>query len=70
VVDSWFREAMSGKFKEMLTDSDSIMFDYLRQDTIKDLIYEHEKGRSDNHKILFSLVAFEEWLRSIKRLTF
>jgi len=66
VVDSWFQEAMAGKFKEMLTDSHSLMFTFLKPDSIDGLVKEHEAGKSNNHKILFSLVAFEEWLRTVK----
>ena len=54
VVDEWFKETMAGKFKEMLTDSQSLMFAYLKTDSIKALVKEHVAGRSDNHKILFS----------------
>jgi len=64
VVDSWFKETMAGKFREMLTDSQSLMFAFLKSDSIMALIREHEEGKSDNHKVLFSLVAFEEWLRN------
>ncbi|GAI54476.1 unnamed protein product [marine sediment metagenome] len=30
----------------------------------KRLVKEHMSGKSDNYKILFSLVVFEEWLRT------
>jgi hypothetical protein len=30
---------------------------------VKELFEQHASGRQDHHKILFSLVLFEEWLR-------
>ena len=32
--------------------------------TVRALFTDHASGRQDNHKILFSLVVFEEWLRA------
>ena len=40
------------------------MFKYLRHDVVDNLLSQHLSGRQDYHKILFSLVLFEEWLRS------
>jgi asparagine synthase (glutamine-hydrolysing) len=28
------------------------------------MLEEHRAGRHDNHKMLFSLIVFEQWLRS------
>jgi asparagine synthase (glutamine-hydrolysing) len=63
VVDQWFRESMTGKMGTYLLDRDSLMFRYMRADKVDRLCREHAAGKSDNYKILFSLVAFEEWLR-------
>ena len=30
---------------------------------VKKLLEEHQSRRQDNHKLLFSLVMFEQWLR-------
>jgi asparagine synthase (glutamine-hydrolysing) len=40
------------------------MFKFLKPDAVRRLLDEHRSGQRDNHKILFSLVVFEEWLRS------
>jgi asparagine synthase (glutamine-hydrolysing) len=37
---------------------------YLRPEAVTDLLQRHASGREDNHKILFSLVVLEQWLRS------
>lgn len=63
VVDSWFYGRMSGRLEGLLLDSESLMFQYLRPDAVKRLFDEHKAKQADNHKVLFSLVVFEEWLR-------
>ena len=63
VVDDWFRGAMDNKMAEALRDSDSKIYQYLRPAAIRQLLEEHTSGRNDNHKILFSLIVFEQWLR-------
>lgn len=64
VVDDWFRNSLSNKMDEFLLDSNSLMFDLLRPRAVHRLVKEHKSGSNDNHKILFSLVVLEEWLRS------
>ena len=64
VVDDWFRDAVRGKMADLLLDSASKMYDYLRPHRVRTLLDRHASGREDNHKILFSLVVLEEWLRA------
>jgi len=62
-VDEWFRESLTGKMSETLLDSSSLMFKYLRPPAVQRMVNDHQSGRSNNSKILFSLVVLEEWLR-------
>ena len=64
VVDEWFRSAINSKMNEALLDGASRIYQYLRADAVRELFQQHASGRHDNHKILFSLVVFEEWLRA------
>ena len=64
VVDDWFRNAMDSKIADTLLDSSSKIYQYLRAQNVRQLFEQHTAGQSDNHKMLFSLVVFEEWLRS------
>jgi len=64
VVDEWFRVARSKKMDEILMDRESQIFDYLQPAAVRELLDQHRSGASDNHKILFSLVVLEEWLRA------
>ena len=63
VVDDWFRGTASRKMEEILLDRESHIYNYLRPSAVKQIFEEHRSGQNDNHKILFSLVVFEEWLR-------
>ena len=65
VVDGWFKSLVSGRLPELLLDRDSLMYRYLRPEAVSHLLDEHSSRRHDNHKLLFSVALFEEWLRSI-----
>jgi asparagine synthase (glutamine-hydrolysing) len=64
VVDDWFRGAIDSKMADTLLDSGSRIYQYLRPQAVRELFEQHSAGRNDNHKVLFSLVVFEEWLRT------
>jgi len=63
VVDEWFRSSLNGQISEMLLDESSLMFLMLRPERVRTLFDDHRKGQQDNHKLLFSLVMLEQWLR-------
>jgi asparagine synthase (glutamine-hydrolysing) len=64
VVDEWFHGAMSSKLAGYLLDGNSLMFEYLKPQAVSRLLEEHRRGQRDNHKMLFSMVVLEEWLRA------
>jgi asparagine synthase (glutamine-hydrolysing) len=64
VVDDWFRDAMNSKMAETLLDPGSRIYQFLLPSSVRKLFELHASGRQDNHKILFSLALFEEWLRA------
>ncbi len=64
VVDDWFRGAMNTRMADTLLDRDSRIYQYLRPQVVCELFKQHAAKRHDHHKILFSLVVFEEWLRT------
>ena len=63
VVDEWFHSSLEGVLPEMLLDRDSLIFGLLEPKAVRRLLDEHRSKRQDNHKLLFSLVMFEQWLR-------
>lgn len=64
VVDEWFKNSLGDKINSYFFDNNSLMYKYLRSETVNTLRNEHISGLNDRHKILFSLVLFEEWLRA------
>jgi asparagine synthase (glutamine-hydrolysing) len=64
VVDGWFRDSLHGKMAERLSDPQSLLYRYLQPERVQRMLKDHQSGREDYHKILFSLVLFEEWLRN------
>jgi asparagine synthase (glutamine-hydrolysing) len=66
VVDGWFNSSVQGQLPELLLDETSLMFDLLRSGPVRSLLNDHRSGRQDNHKLLFSLVMLEQWLRGIR----
>jgi asparagine synthase (glutamine-hydrolysing) len=66
VVDEWFHSSLNGALDEVLLDESSLMFDLLDPKPVRRLLEDHQAGRQDNHKLLFSLVMVEQWLHGIK----
>jgi asparagine synthase (glutamine-hydrolysing) len=64
VVDDWLRSVIDNKMADALLDGSSRIYQYLRPGAVRELFEQHAAGRHDNHKVLFSLVVFEEWLRA------
>jgi asparagine synthase (glutamine-hydrolysing) len=69
VVDDWFRGALGNRMEEVLLEKKSLLYQYIRPIAVEEMLREHQSGQSDNHKVLFSLIVFDEWLRKQKSLT-
>jgi asparagine synthase (glutamine-hydrolysing) len=63
VVDAWLRSSAQGQLAELLLDETAMMFSLLKPEPVRKLLNQHRSGRQDNHKLLFSLVMLEQWLR-------
>jgi asparagine synthase (glutamine-hydrolysing) len=66
VVDEWFDAAAGGQFRDILSDDGSLMFGVLKPEPVRKLLRDHQMKRHDNHKLLFSLVMLEQWLRGTR----
>jgi asparagine synthase (glutamine-hydrolysing) len=64
VVDRWYRDSLSGMVADTLLADDALLFGLLRREPVRRLVEDHRAGRRDHHKIIFSLVVMEEWLRA------
>jgi len=65
VVDEWLHSSVQGQLPEMLMDESSLMFNLLKPEPVRRLLSDHRSRREDNHKLLFSLVMLEHWLRGM-----
>ena len=63
VVDSWFRDSLGGNMASVFADKDAAIFKLLDPVAVNKLYKDHQEGRQDNHKVLFSLIVLEEWLK-------
>jgi asparagine synthase (glutamine-hydrolysing) len=64
VVDAWFQRSLSTSMDTTLLDGESLMYGFLDVVSVQRLLDDHRKGLADNHKLLFSLVVLEQWLRA------
>jgi asparagine synthase (glutamine-hydrolysing) len=63
IVDEWFRSAVGSKLEDTLLDKESLVYRYLSPSAVQAILKQHKSGASDSHKVLFSVVMLEEWLR-------
>src|SRR5688572_1211092 len=63
VVDDWFNSSLNAKLTTVLRDRSSLIFALLDPAAVQRLLDDHQQRRMDNHKVLFSLVVLEEWMR-------
>ena len=63
VVDGWFRDVLQGTMASTFADEDSAIYQFLKPAAVRQLYADHVAGRQDNHKVLFSIVVLEKWLR-------
>ncbi len=63
VVDDWFNSTVAGEFPKILQNPDSLIFEWLQPKAVGNLLSDHRSGRQDNHKLLFSLIMLEQFLR-------
>jgi asparagine synthase (glutamine-hydrolysing) len=66
VVDDWFRKSLSSHMDTILLDKSSLIYDFLVPEVVERSLAQHRAGHEDNHKILFSLVVLEQWLRNYR----
>jgi asparagine synthase (glutamine-hydrolysing) len=66
VVDAWLHSSLKGELPEMLLDPASLIYGLLKPEPVRELLEAHRSRRQDNHKLLFSLVMLEQWLRGMR----
>ena len=67
VVDEWFRSSLNGAAFENCSWMKALLcLICLSLKPVRRLLEDHQSGRQDNHKLLFSLVMVEQWLRGTR----
>jgi len=65
VVDEWFQNSADGKFNDYIRDPQSLIYKFFNYSSIQNLHKSHRNHEADNYKLLFSIMVFEEWLRTL-----
>ena len=63
VVDAWLRRTGSDDIGRYLLDGSALIYGFLDHHAVRRLADQHQRGARDNHKLLFSLIVLEQWLR-------
>jgi asparagine synthase (glutamine-hydrolysing) len=66
VVDDWFDAGLQGQFPRILLDETSLIFELLEPEPVRKLLDDHCSNRQNNHKLLFSIIMLEQWLRRVR----
>ena len=66
ISKNWDVYGIARKPKSDIRGVRPIAADLLDPEAVGNLLKAHQLKRHDNHKLLFSLVMFEQWLRGIK----
>ncbi len=64
-VDEWFGSLIQDKFKDYLLDPSSLIYEYVNLQAVHNLLSEHQSRVADHHKMLYSLITLEEWMRQL-----
>lgn len=65
VVDSWFRDMNKGSRVAAMLGKNAALNQLIRPEAVSQLLSQHESGERDNHKLLFSLAVFQQWMEAI-----
>jgi asparagine synthase (glutamine-hydrolysing) len=60
---AWFRGESMAYVERILFNKHAHVYEYLRQDTVEELVREHLSGKQNRRLLIWSLLCFEWWLR-------
>src|SRR5688572_453503 len=61
---SWFRGDSIDYVKALILDPQARIYEFLRPDTVGELVGEHLRGKKNRRLLIWSLICFEWWCRS------
>jgi asparagine synthase (glutamine-hydrolysing) len=65
-LGAWFRSDLDGFVRERLLDPGSPLYEYLRQESVADLLKRHGAATADLSAQIWALLTLESWLRQEK----
>jgi asparagine synthase (glutamine-hydrolysing) len=65
--ESWFRGDSIEYVRRMVLDADAAIYEFLRPDTVNDLLHDHFEGRENRRLLVWSLLSLEHWCRAFLR---
>jgi len=60
---SWFRGESIDYVRELVLDPQARIYEYLRLETVSELVGEHFRGEQNRRLFIWSLICFEWWCR-------
>ncbi|NOS36045.1 MAG: asparagine synthetase B, partial [Deltaproteobacteria bacterium] len=61
---SWFRGDSIEYVRGIILDRKANIYEYLRYDTVSELVNEHLNGEKNRRLLIWSLLSFEWWLKT------
>ena len=63
---SWYRGESIDYLRRTLVNGDAAVYDFLDRETVHALVRDHLEGRENRRLLIWSLLSFEEWLRTFQ----
>ena len=61
---SWFRGESIDYVRRLVLDPQARMYEFLRPDTVAELVGQHLRGEQNRRLLVWSLLSFEWWCRT------
>jgi asparagine synthase (glutamine-hydrolysing) len=61
---TWFRGDSINYVRKLLLEGDALIYQYLRPDTVRELVRQHLSGEENRRLLIWSLLSFEWWCRT------
>ena len=65
---SWFKGDSLEYVRHFVLNNSAHLYDFLRKDTVEQLIKQHMRGDANRRLFIWSLLNFEWWLRKFLRV--
>ena len=62
--ESWFKGESIDYVRRLLLDDRAMLYDYLDRATVRRLVDDHLSGRENRRLLIWSLLSFENWLKT------